>query len=87
MRWRLVLHRGVVTATVPESASGFVIDTDSAHVVDLGTAFGVSVSHAGQTDVCVFEGEVEVSKPPVGRKSQQTQLLREGEAIRSSKAS
>ncbi|MGI9468962.1 MAG: FecR domain-containing protein [Rubripirellula sp.] len=84
---RLVLHRGVVTATVPESASGFVIDTDSAHVVDLGTAFGVSVSHAGQTDVCVFEGEVEVSTPPVGRESQQTQLLREGEAIRSSKAS
>ena len=84
---RLVLHRGVVTATVPQSASGFVIDTDSAHVVDLGTAFGVSVSDAGLTDVCVFEGEVEVSAPPTDRNSMTRQLLKEGEAIRSSKAS
>ena len=84
---RLVLHRGVVTATVPESASGFVIDTDSAHVVDLGTAFGVSVSDAGLTDVCVFEGEVEVSAPPTAPNSMTPQLLKEGEAIRSSKAS
>ena len=84
---RLVLHRGVVTATVPESASGFVIDTDSAHVVDIGTAFGVSVSDAGLTDVCVFEGEVEVSAPPTARNSRTPQLLKEGEAIRSSKAS
>ena len=84
---RLVLHRGVVTATVPESASGFVIDTDSAHVVDLGTAFGVSVNDSGLTDVCVFEGEVEVSAPPTVGNATQPQRLREGEAIRSSKGS
>ena len=40
---RIVLRRGLVTATIPESAVGFVVDTISAHVVDLGTSFGVSV--------------------------------------------
>jgi hypothetical protein len=50
-------------------------------VVDLGTAFGVSVGGDGETDVCVFEGEVEVSRTD----SKNTpQLVREGSAVRSS---
>jgi len=57
----LVLHRGIVTADIPPSAHGFTIHTAAGAVVDLGTAFGVSVSEHGQTDVCVFEGEVEVT--------------------------
>ncbi|MEM1295328.1 MAG: hypothetical protein AAGH89_08180 [Verrucomicrobiota bacterium] len=77
-RKRVVLHHGVVTATIPGSAVGFVIDTVAAHVVDLGTSFGVSVSQDGFTDVCVFEGEVEVSD----QTGANPQLLREGEAIR-----
>lgn len=82
---RVVLLRGVVTATIPESAIGFVIDTDAAHVVDLGTSFGVSVGDTGLTDVCVFEGEVEVSSPQTNRPDATPHLLREGEAIRASK--
>ncbi|HIF34019.1 MAG TPA: hypothetical protein EYQ75_20695 [Planctomycetaceae bacterium] len=84
---RLVLHRGVVTATIPESAIGFVIDTDAAHVVDLGTSFGISVSDTGLTDVCVFEGEVQVSSPQMKRPDEKPRLLREGEAVRASKNS
>jgi len=79
-KMRVVLHRGVVTATIPESAIGFVVDTDTAHVVDLGTAFGVSVGNDGTTDVCVFEGEVEVSRK--GSASSQTTLVHEGQAVR-----
>ena len=80
---RMVLHRGVVTATIPESAIGFVVDTAAAQVVDLGTSFGVSVSEEGLTEVCVFEGEVEVSNDaaPTPR------LLREGEAVQASENS
>ena len=52
-----------MTATIPESAVGFVVDAVAAHVVDLGTSFGVSVSDNGQTGVCVFDGGVEVSLP------------------------
>ena len=44
-----------------ESAVGFEVLTPAMDVVDLGTAFGVSVGADGETDVCVFEGEVEVS--------------------------
>ena len=57
---RLVLHQGVVAATIPESVVGFEVDTPLVHVADLGTSFGVSVSEAGLTDVSVFDGEVEV---------------------------
>ena len=38
---------------------------DTAHIVDLGTTFGVSVGDDGTTDVCVFEGEVSVSSSTV----------------------
>jgi hypothetical protein len=80
---RMVLHRGVMTATIPESAVGFVVDTPSAHVVDLGTSFGVSVSDSGLTDVCVFDGEVEVSSP-ASMGTDAPRLVREGQAIRAS---
>ena len=76
----VVLHSGVVTASIPESAIGFTIDTATAKVVDLGTAFGVSVGADGMTDVCVFQGEVEVSATDTGTKP--AQLVREGEAVR-----
>lgn len=77
----VILYRGVVTVTIPESAVGFVVDTPAAHVVDLGTSFGVSVSETGLTDVCVFDGEVEVSS---GDRSHDDapHLLKEGEAVR-----
>jgi hypothetical protein len=50
------LDRGVVTAMVPESAVGFAVDTSVARVVDLGTAFGISVGDDGLTEICVFDG-------------------------------
>lgn len=79
---KVVLHRGVVTATIPESAIGFIVDTPTAHVVDLGTSFGVSVSETGLTDVCVFDGEVEVSSRSGSQSGKAKHLLQEGEAIR-----
>jgi len=79
-KMRVVLQRGVVTATIPESAIGFVVDTETAHVVDLGTAFGVSAGDDGTTDVCVFEGEVSVSRN--GSVSGQPTLVYQGQAVR-----
>lgn len=78
---RVLLHQGLVTATIPESAVGFVVDTVAAHVVDLGTSFGVSVSENGQTEVCVFDGEVEVSLPREAGLEEVSHLVREGESI------
>ena len=82
---RVVLLRGVVTATIPESAIGFVVDTETANVVDPGTAFGVSVRDDGTTDVCVFEGEVSVNK--MDSTLSQPTLVREGQAVRASEQS
>jgi hypothetical protein len=53
----------------------------AAHVVDLGTSFGVSVSENGQTEVCVFDGEVEVSLPREAGLEEVSHLVREGESI------
>lgn len=71
------LHYGVLTARIRESAIGFIVETSAMDVVDLGTAFGVSVNVNGITDVSVFEGSVEV-RPPAS----QSTLLTEGEAVR-----
>lgn len=74
------LDNGILTASIPESAVGFEVITPAMDVVDLGTAFGVSVGADGETDVCVFEGEVEVSHSLGGKTPQ---LVREGNAVRS----
>ena len=79
---KVILNQGVVTATIPEPAVGFIIDTPTAHVVDLGTSFGVSVDTAGLTDVYVFDGEVEVSSRDGRKAGAVGKLLREGEAVR-----
>ena len=71
------LHHGILTARIPESAIGFTVETTAMDVVDLGTAFGVSVNSDGVTDVSVFEGSVEVR--PQGVRSD---LVLEGEAVR-----
>lgn len=77
---RTRLDSGILTASIPESAVGFEVLTPAIDVVDLGTAFGVSVGTDGETDVCVFEGEVEVSR---SESEDVPQLVREGSAVRS----
>ncbi|MCP4781955.1 MAG: FecR domain-containing protein [Fuerstiella sp.] len=77
---RTILSSGILTASIPESAVGFEVVTPAMDVVDLGTAFGVSVGTDGETDVCVFEGEVEVS---LSDGADTPRLVREGNAVRS----
>ena len=77
---RTILSSGILTASIPESAVGFEVVTPAMDVVDLGTAFGVSVGANGETDVCVFEGEVEVSR---SASQDVPQLVRQGNAVRS----
>jgi ferric-dicitrate binding protein FerR (iron transport regulator) len=82
----IVVNRGIVTAIVPEAAIGFVIETEAARVVDLGTAFGISVDEDGQTDVCVFEGEVEVNHRTNSSESRPRRVT-EGQAVRANRIS
>jgi len=76
---QLRVSSGNVTTDVGEDAKGFVVLTSTARVVDLGTRFGVSITQSGETEVAVFEGEVEIHPPgSIGRK---IASLTEGEAI------
>ena len=74
MRCRLV--EGSLVADVPEPAHGFTVDTDSMEVVDLGTRFGVTASTFGNSQVHVFDGEVEVN-----RSGQETKRLTTGRGM------
>ena len=80
---RLRLLRGNVTTDVGTEARGFVVDTASARVLDIGTRFGVSVGDDGRTDIVVLEGEVEIYRAglPLTRESRLVSLY-EGEAAR-----
>ncbi|MEN1679628.1 MAG: FecR family protein [Planctomycetota bacterium] len=81
---RALAVRGKLTATVNEHAVGFAIDTPRAQVVDLGTRFGLEVDGRGQTDVVVFEGEVDVAYGPVESTGDdwRRRVMRIGEAVR-----
>lgn len=72
------LLSGMLTATVPPGAEGFVVDTPSAQVIDLGTSFGIDIGNDGFSSVSVFDGEVEVAPHDAARK----RLLTEGESVR-----
>ena len=80
---RLQLLRGSITTDVGTEAKGFVVDTVSARVLDLGTRFGVSVGDNGSTDILVLQGEVEVHRAgqPLTRESRLASLY-EGEGAR-----
>lgn len=53
--------RGRATTLVDKRGRGFWIETPRAKVVDLGTQFGLSISDAGDTEVVVFQGMVDLS--------------------------
>lgn len=72
------LTSGSLTANVPPGAEGFTVDTPSVQVIDLGTSFGIDIGGDGFSNVCVFEGEVEISPQDTTKK----RLLSEGESVR-----
>jgi hypothetical protein len=75
---RCVLHGGRLIAKVPPPAIGFVVDTPSAVLKDLGTEFGIYVHEAGTADVQVFKGLVDGQH----RASGEERRMRAGENLR-----
>lgn len=65
---RCVLHGGRLVAKVPPSAIGFIVDTPTAKLEDLGTEFGVNVKGGGRADVTVFNGVVDARHVGSGEK-------------------
>lgn len=59
---RMRLSAGKLTAVMTPNAKGFVVETPSSAITDLGTEFGVRVDAAnGVTEVDVFKGSVRVA--------------------------
>jgi hypothetical protein len=78
----LHVRAGLVTADVSPPDKGFIIETNDAQFVDLGTRFGVQVTPARPTEVVVFEGQVEVREPrPKRRERKLLTRLEAGEAV------
>jgi len=75
MHCRLI--EGSVVADVPEPAHGFTIDTQDMKVKDLGTRFGLTAGSVGNSQVHVFEGEVEIQGLPGG----ESKRLKEGKGL------
>lgn len=75
MHCRLI--EGSLVADVPTPAHGFTIKTADLEVVDLGTKFGVTAGSAGNSQVRVFEGEVEIG----GLASGERKRLTEGKGL------
>jgi ferric-dicitrate binding protein FerR (iron transport regulator) len=75
---KCVLYAGRLVARVPEPAHGFIVDTPSAVLKDLGTEFGVSVADGKTADVQVFDGRVDVTHRGTGR----VEAMRTGRSLR-----
>jgi hypothetical protein len=75
---KCVLHAGRLVAKVPTRAIGFIVETPTTVMKDLGTEFGVNVQDSQTTDVQVFDGQVDVTH----RGSGQLEQMRTGKTLR-----
>ncbi|MEM8734743.1 MAG: iron dicitrate transport regulator FecR, partial [Planctomycetota bacterium] len=65
---RAKLNSGSAVLNVPESATGFILDTPDGYAVDFGTQFAVTIdSVTQQSDFELIEGEIEVHQPRLGK--------------------
>ncbi|HCO24171.1 MAG: hypothetical protein CME31_03860 [Gimesia sp.] len=75
------LYSGSLAAEVNTAAVGFVVETPSQRVVDLGTRFGVHVEQDGSSETHVFQGKVVCSEKQNQQTKGNTHLLTAGQAI------
>lgn len=79
---RAYLQAGRAVVQVPEAASGFVLETRDASVLDVGTEFGLKVGPDRGTEVQVYQGSVFTSAKAAGGQTNSPQRLIAGRAVR-----
>lgn len=75
------LVSGSVAARVADGSEKFVLGTPDAAIVDLGTEFAVNVDRSGDSQVRVYDGEVEVSLLGEDGSTVFSQRLKETETV------
>jgi hypothetical protein len=76
---QLYITAGKVYTYVPRQATGFIVETPSSKVVDLGTEFGISVDPRGESLIQMYRGKASVISGRRGQTLNQV-LLTEGNA-------
>lgn len=79
---RAYLQAGRAVVHVPKAATGFVLETRDANVLDVGTEFGVKVGPDRGTEVQVYQGSVFTSAKSAGGRTNSPQRLVAGSAAR-----
>jgi len=79
---RAYLQAGRAVVHAPKAASGFVLETRDANVLDVGTEFGVKVGPDRGTEVQVYQGSVFTSAKSAGGRTNSPQRLVAGSAAR-----
>ena len=75
----VICRLGRVRAVVPPPAHGFRVVAPQFELIDLGTEFGLSVDTDGESQVQVFDGEVELVPPGADRSTADVEKLTRGE--------
>jgi ferric-dicitrate binding protein FerR (iron transport regulator) len=76
---KVMARQGKLAARVAPGATGFSVQTPHAHVIDRGTAFGLSVDANSRTVVVVYDGKVDLDV--LGDRGQPRRRLETGEAL------
>jgi len=79
---KMYLKRGMITARVPKQAFGFTVVTPISHIVDFGTEFGVMVGTARESEVHVFQGQVQMMCSASHHSAGRTKNLTRGQAAK-----
>jgi len=67
-KMRARLNSGTAVMNVPDSATGFVLETPDGYAIDFGTRFAVRIDADRKTsDFELIEGEIEVHQPKTGK--------------------
>ena len=74
-KMRAKLNSGAAVMNVPDSATGFILETPDGYAIDFGTQFAVSIdSNRRTSDFELIEGEIEVHQPTTGKSLRLTEI-------------
>ncbi|ARN56614.1 NPCBM/NEW2 domain-containing protein [Sedimentisphaera salicampi] len=78
---RVNVLEGSAYFKVPSTCIGFIADTPTSRIIDLGTEFGVSVLSGGSSELHMFRGRCSMA-PRIENRTKSAKLFEEGDAVK-----